>query len=140
MTTNSKKIIDANKRHILNEFKGQGGTTSFVKNVDHVRQAYGGRYGPLIPYKAIYEMYYSLGYGLVYNGPIRQYLHSIGLTNDSILDRDDGNYLFHLYASLMARDGAKLYEDIKSKGVKATKKKIVKKKQSKTNEFGLTRL
>lgn len=127
MTTNTKAIIQANQKMILKEFKGQGGATGFVKEVDHIRQAYAGRYGPLTPYKAIYEMYSSIGYGLVYNEPIRQYLHSIGLTDDKKLDRDGGYYIFHIYASLMARDGAKLYESIKSKGVKATKKKVSKK-------------
>lgn len=140
MTTNTKAIITANQKAILREFKGQGGATNFVKTVDYVRQAYAGRYGPLTPYKAIYEMYHSLGYGLIYNGPIRQYLHSIGLTDDRRLDRDGGNDLFHIYASLMARDGAKLYDEIKSKGVKAAKKKMTKRTQSKTNEFGLARL
>lgn len=103
MTTNSKKIIDANKRHILNCYKGKGGATAFVKEIDHYR-TYPDTYG---------QAYRAMNY--VIQAPdllwrtvdVERYLHSIGLIDDRRIERFGGAW--ELYTALMKRDGIALW-------------------------------
>ena len=136
MTTNSKKIIDANKRHILNCYKGKGGATQFVKDIDHYK-TFPDTYRQ--PYKAM--DYVLQAPDLLWRtADVERYLHSIGLIDDRRIEKFGGAW--ELYTALMKRDGAKLYEDLKKKGLKGTLKstKPKRKSMSRTNEFGLARL
>jgi len=126
MTTNTKAIIDKNKRHILAQYKGRGGAKQFVKEVEGYMSY--DRYSS--PYKAM--EYIVNEPGLLYtNYDIERYLISLGL--DPVRFKKFG--MWDLYRSLMQRDGAKLYEELKKKGVEKTKKAIAVKKKS--GPFGL---
>lgn len=74
------------------------------------------------------------------NYDIERYLKSLGL--DPVRFKKFG--MWDLYRSLMQRDGAKLYEDLKKKGLKGTLKatspKRAKPRSPRTNEFGLLRM
>ena len=119
MTTNTKAIIDKNKRHILNCYKGKGGATAFVNDVDHYCRNF-----RVDPYHAILD-YVCQAPDLLYKTTdIERYLISLGFDKRRV---ESENYdSWYYYTHMMARDGAKLYEDIKSKGVKATRKKVAK--------------
>lgn len=104
MTTNTKSIIDANQRHIVSCYKGLGGLTGFVDQVDYLVRGH-----HITPYAAI-RMMVDGGDFLVYNIDVQKYLHRIGLTK-----KLDSSKAWDTYKSLLARDGAKLYASYKKK-------------------------
>lgn len=112
MTTNTKAIITKNQKHIISYFHPSDYGTrtkaeAFMSEVQHYMR---GGYGPT-PYHAIYQMVWN-GDFLVSDYDIIQYLKSLGLTDERRVVgfknyRNEGP--MELYASLLARDGAKLY-------------------------------
>lgn len=132
MTTNTKAIISKNQKHIMSYFyaKDYGTRTkaeAFMSEVQHYMR---GGYGST-PYHAIYQMAWN-GNFLVGNYEIVQYLKSLGLTNEGRVMgfknyRNEGP--MELYASLLARDGAKLYDAyMAGKNPLAPKKKTVRRR------------
>ena len=66
---------------------------------------------------------------------MEDYLVSLGFDRRRV---ESENYdSWHYYTHLMARDGAKLYEDLKKKGVGKTKKAIAVKTKTAKGPFGL---
>lgn len=131
MTTNTIEIINKNKRHILNCYKGRGGATAFVETVDMgVRQG-------MTPYNAILN-YVCQAPDLLYKTwDVENYLvRELGFDRKRV-EREDYDSWYY-YTHLMARDGAKLYEELKKKGLKSVKKGIAAKKTAKKPApFGL---
>lgn len=133
MTTNTKAIIAKNQKHIMSYFhaKDYGARTNAEAFMSEVQHYMRGGYGPY-PYHAIYQMAWN-GCFLVGNYDIIRYLKSIGLTDEGRIVgfknyRNEGP--MELYASLLARDGAKLYEAYKAgKNPLAPKKKKVVRKR-----------
>lgn len=129
MTTNTKAIIDKNKRHILAQYKGKGGATAFVEDVDHYCKSF-----KVTPYHAILKYVCEAPDLLFKTYDVENYLVSLGFDRRRV---ESENYdSWYYYTHLMARDGAKLYEELKKKGVEKTKKAIAVKKK-KSGPFGL---
>lgn len=130
MTTNTKAIIDKNKRHILNCYKGKGGASAFVEEVSHYCKSF-----RTDPYHAILDYVCQAPDLLFKTKDVEDYLVSLGFDRRRV-ERDDYDSWYY-YTHMMARDGAKLYEELKKKGVAKIKKAISVKRTSKTNGFGL---
>lgn len=116
VNTNSKEIIEKNKRHII---KQMGGKTVFFNEVSNYMKYQRG----MTPYRAIYEMAQG-GDFLIYNEDIRKYLHRLGLKDDEKLDKfrsPRGYGMAELYWSLMARDGERLFKDIEKEKAKKSR-------------------
>lgn len=129
MTTNTKEIIDKNKRHILNCYKGRGGAKAFMDMVEM------GMRSGMTPYNAILNYVCEAPDLLWKTADVENYLVSLGFDRRRV-EREDYDSWYY-YKHLMARDGSKLYEELKKKGVEKTKKAIAVKRSSKTNGFGL---
>lgn len=118
--TYTKAIIEKNYRHIANQYRGDGGLTEFVRQVDMEKRHYG-----MNPYNAVAQIA-SSGKFLTYTPDIVKYLATLGLTDQRRLEKYEWNGMygpFALYVALMARDGAKLYELLKAGKNPLTKKK-----------------
>lgn len=118
--TYTKAIIVKNQNHIKNQFKGMGGMTAFVQMVDDYRRDVSWK-GVMTPYSAIAYIVTIANEFLWRDEDIIRYLHSLGLTDDKRIMKYKWSYRYAgdlieedgpmaLYASLMARDGEKLYE------------------------------
>ncbi len=131
MTTNTKAIIDKNKRHILRCYEGKGGATQFVADVDHYTRSF-----KTNPYNAILNYVCQAPDLLWKTADVEDYLVSLGFDRRRV---ESENYdSWYYYTLMMARDGVKLYEDLKKKGVEKTRKAIaVKKKTAGQHPFGL---
>ena len=129
MTTNTKAIIDKNKRHILNCYKGKGGAQAFIDTVD-----LGVKRG-MSPYNSILHYVCQAPDLLFENYKIERYLISLGFDRRRVESESYDSWYY--YTHMMARDGAKLYEELKTKGVARTKKAISVKKKKKPAPFGL---
>lgn len=129
MTTNTKAIIDKNKRHILNCYKGKGGATQFVEDVDNYVKNF-----RVDPYHAILDYVCQAPDLLFYTSDIENYLVSLGFDKRRVKSENYDSWYY--YTHMMARDGAKLYEELKKKGIEKTKKSIAVKKKEKM-PFGL---
>lgn len=129
MTSNTKAIIDKNKRHILKCYERKGGATQFVKDVDYFME-----HNRISPQRAITEYICQWPRLLFENYKIAQYLISLGFDKNRV-ERDDYD-VWDVYTHLMARDGTKLYEDLKKNGVEKTVKALSVKKKEKL-PFGL---
>lgn len=113
--TYTKAIIVKNQNHIKNFYKGEGGTTEFVRQISGYSKSW-----KCSPYSAIARLVESSQF-LFYDADIYRYLHSLGLKDDKKIEKYKFRYYcqgwnelygaFGLYAALLARDGAKLYED-----------------------------
>ena len=136
MTTNTKDIILKNQKHIMSYFRASDFGTktngqAFVEQVDVYYKDMHYRYPT--PYHAIYQMVYD-GFFLIYNNDIIRYLKSIGLKDEKKIENfknHRGYGPMELYASLLARDGDKLYRAYtEGKNPLAPKKKAVAKKKT----------
>ena len=114
--TYTKAIIVKNQNHIKRFYKGKGGMTAFVDEVEHYSKSW-----RCSPYSVIAQLVNAPNF-LWRTDDIYRYLHSLGLKDDKKIEKYKftfycmGGYeTYHgelgLYAALLARDGAKLYDD-----------------------------
>lgn len=115
VSTNDKVVRTAAKNLLLKDWKGNGGVTGFVAQIDQMRTT---------SFKHTYTVQeamreYINGAGpLMYNCEIRKWLHHIGFTDDAKLDKYRGVYgdgVGGLYLVLMMRAGTEIYQEYKSK-------------------------
>lgn len=145
--SNSKSIVEENKRMILQDMEPYGGKTRkqvFAREVDgFLDSKYSGSNKRMYPtpYKAVEEMVDGVSIGDPDTYSRARYLNKIGLTKydpdkKDLTDRE-WEEVDNLYRHIMARDGAALYEQIKKEEAakaqaKAKPKAAVKKTASKT--------
>lgn len=140
MTTNTKEIIARNQRHLRSFFHASdyGTKTNAEAFVAEVKRHMRGGYG-YTPYDVIYQMAWG-GNFLVGTEEIVRYLKSLGLYDEERIYkfrnyRNDGPT--ELYASLLARDGAKLYDAYMAgkNPLAVKKKKTVKRNKVRANKM-----
>lgn len=134
--SNSKEVVEKNKRHILSFFEPKSagyGTREeqFVGEVDALKRfQYTGTNKKVYPTTeaAIKEMVEGACIGDPYTYDRAKHLNKIGLKKYDA-DKDDfdeyATPVNELYGNLMVRDGTKLYDEIKN-GKKPVKKKTSK--------------
>lgn len=106
------------KNHLLSFYKGEGGTTQFIKDIEYLRKGYGGR-----------DMGVNYAIMKLMGGPqflyrtrdIEDYLHRLGFVDDKKLDRYRNPYYVQgmgydsgadgLYACLMVIAGNAIYNE-----------------------------
>ena len=136
----SKEIIAKNQKTILSDFDGK--TTAqreknFVEEMEHYMKSK--RDYRTTPYQAIKDMLNDATVGTPYTYQRLKYLNGLGLTKykaedlEKMTDRmaekamDEGEAL---YQHIMARDGEKLYDEIKAGKTATVKKKTAPKKRT----------
>lgn len=142
--SNSKEIVEKNKRHILSFFEPKSagyGTREeqFAGQVDALKKStYSGTNRRVYPTTeaAIEEIVDGAIIGDVSTYDRAKYLNRVGLKKYDA-DKDDfdeyATPVNELYDNLMIRDGTKLYNDIKNEE-KAVKKKAVKRTSGKSTK------
>lgn len=129
VSTTSKEVSLKIQAHVKNCMKGMGGVSSLFKTMDSLMVRRPGYEYSVTPYAAAYKCVEG-GLFLAYNTDIIAELHRWGLTDDKRINNYralNGNVgPFDLYAHLMAREIAKMYEQAKKP------KKVVKKAVRKT--------
>ena len=97
------KLSAANQRHILSNYKGSGGLTGFVEDIDYLKKGHG-----LTPERAIKRLIDG-GTFLVYYTDVAKYLNRVGVKYKSNEDA------WSKYNTMLSKDGAALYREYKKK-------------------------
>lgn len=133
--SNSKGVIEKNQKYILGNFHASDyddcktNKDAYVKELEHYMKDRESR--PTNAYKGVLNMLDDVTLGTPYYYERVKYLNSVGLNKysdpDNMTDKqfDEAD---KLYKHILARDGAKLYEEIKAE---KTAKKPVKKSPAK---------
>ena len=118
--TNDKKIREAMQRHVLSFYKGEGGRTALVDQLDRLidRRADARRYAtPKTPYQAGAEMAKG-GCFLVYINDVDRFLARIGLEDKVMyggVRNEFGDGVWALYVALCAKACEEIYDDYMKK-------------------------
>lgn len=120
--SNSKEIIDANRKTILSEYsdapryEGISREQAFARDVEDMMDMQNRNGYRSSPYSAVAELVNGASLGNPYTYERAKYLNSVGLKKYDA-DKDDiddySEPVNDLYTHILARDGANLYRQIK---------------------------
>ena len=111
VSTNDKKVKEAIRRNILSFYKGKGGLTQFVGEVDHYLRP--GVRGWSTPEEVMYNFCQG-PYFLFRSYEIEQFMKRLGFTDERRMEKYENRYGYGydaLYFMLVVREGAKMYRD-----------------------------
>ena len=111
VSTNDKKVKEAFRRHILSFYKGKGGLTQFVGEINHYLKP--GVRGWSTPEEVMFN-FWNGPFFLFKSYEIENYMKRLGFTDERRMERYENRYGYGydgLYVMLLVREGAKMYRD-----------------------------
>jgi hypothetical protein len=111
VSSNSKEVIEKNKKYLLSYFEGRNKKEQFVSQIDYMRHP------RATIYATVRDWIDSGSYEYTYYGRAK-YLNKIGLKKYNAEDIDkltdkQCEEINNLFVHILARDGEKLYNEVK---------------------------
>lgn len=117
--TNDKRVREAMQRHVLSFYKGEGGRTALVDQIEALmRRGKRGMYQEFPTARAAGAYMTEGGCFLCYNSDVEKFLHRLGFTDQARIDKFRNSYgegAWALYVPMCAKACEEIYDDYMKK-------------------------